>query len=202
MVYHGIDIDIFDTNMKKEDLRKIYHIPQDKTILLYVGRFSKDKNFLELLETFSILDNLYKDTFHLILVGDGPDKKYIEKMCKNYTLLEYIKNKRELSLIYHLSDIFISASKTDTFGYSLIEAQSCGLPVVAYKVASFPEVVFYKEFLADDQEEFINNIISLSKSSKHINKHSLKSFVEKHFNLNQNMSKLEKIYEKLCPLLV
>lgn len=201
VVYHGINTDLFNLDIPKEYLRDMFNLPKDKVILTYVGRFSKDKNFLELLEIFSTIDNLHPNTFHLLLVGDGPDKKHIDKL-NNYTLLGYIRDKKVLAKIYHLSDIFISTSKTDTFGYALVEAQACGLPVIAYNTTSFPEIVFHNEFLANTKEEFIKNIVYLSKNLKYIDKKSIKTFVKKNFYVKTNMAKLESIYENLSSLLV
>lgn len=197
LVYHGLKLDVFQKPNDKNNLRKLFNIPLDKTILVYVGRFSKDKNFTELLEIFTILNKRAQNKFHLLLVGDGPDRKHVSKLKYGFTLLNYIKDKSELSKIYTLSDIFISPSKTDTFGYAIIEAQACGLPIVAYKDTSFSEIVFYKEFLAKDKDDFIQNIIYLSNNYHKINSDSIKTFIQKNFDIKNTMSKLAHLYESI-----
>ncbi|MGC8650157.1 MAG: glycosyltransferase [Hydrogenobaculum sp.] len=194
VVYHGIDFNIFENQTYNEELKNLL---KDKIVLLYVGRFSKDKNFLELLDIFKILKNLDK-RFHLLLVGEGPDKKHISKILdSDFTVLDYIKDKKILTSIYKLSHIFVSASKSDTFGYAVIEAQACGLPVVAYNDVSFPEIVYYKEFLANSKEEFIQNILTLSKVYPYLDKSPIKTFVKERFSLEKNMSHLFYIYHHL-----
>jgi len=194
VVYHGIDFDIFEHQTQSDKLKDIL---KDKIVLVYVGRFSKDKNFLELLDIFNTVKNLDK-RFHLLLVGDGPDKKYIDKILdSNVTVLDYVKDKKTLASIYKSSHIFVSASRSDTFGYAVIEAQACGLPVIAYKDVSFPEIVYYKEFLANSKEEFIKNIFTLSKVYNHLDKNLIKNFIKENFSLERNMSHLFYIYQSL-----
>ncbi|GAB6078735.1 glycosyltransferase [Hydrogenobaculum acidophilum] len=194
VVYHGIDFNIFENQAPNEELKTTL---KDKIVLIYVGRFSKDKNFLELLDIFKTLKNLDK-RFHLLLVGDGPDKKHVNKILdSNFTVLDYIKDKRILASIYKSSHIFVSTSKSDTFGYSVIEAQACGLPVVAYNDVSFPEIVYYKEFLANSKEEFVKNILAISKIYPYLNKDPIKNFVKERFSLEKNMAYLFYIYQSL-----
>jgi len=197
VVYHGIDVGFFENQAPDKDLQNAL---KDKIVLIYVGRFSKDKNFLELLDIFKTVYSL-DNRFHLILVGDGPDKKHINKILdRGFTVFDYIKDKKTLAGLYKASDIFVSASKSDTFGYSIIEAQACGLPVVAYKDVSFPEIVYYKNYLASSKEEFIKNLLILSKTYQHLDKSQIKGFVKERFSLEKNMEELFFIYKSLSGL--
>ncbi len=194
VIHHGLDLSDFEDPYPAEELKNSL---KDKFVLIYAGRFSKDKNFLELLKIFRELKNI-DDKFHLLLVGDGPDKKKTKKyLDSNYTLLDYVKDKRYLANLYASSDAFISASKSDTFGYALIEAQACGLPIVAYKDNSFPEIVYYKDFLASSKEDFIAKTIFLSQIYDTLDKNKIKHFIKKHFSIEKNMEKLLTTYSHL-----
>ena len=52
-----------------------------------------------------------------------------------------MKHKESLARIYNASDVFVSASRMETYGLTLAEALACGTPVVAYKVGGIPEAV-------------------------------------------------------------
>jgi glycosyltransferase involved in cell wall biosynthesis len=78
-----------------------------------------------------------------------------------------------------MSDIFITASKTDTFRLSLIEAQACGLPVLAYNNTFFPEIIFYKEYLATDVLGFVSKALKLSNNLNNLDRNLMKNFIKK-----------------------
>jgi glycosyltransferase involved in cell wall biosynthesis len=96
-----------------------------------------------------------------------------------------------------MSDIFITASKIDTFGLSLIEAQACGLPVLAYNNTSFPEIVFYKEYLVTDVLDFVSKALKLSNSLSNLDRNLMKNFIRNEFDLNKNFDKLFRIYKAI-----
>ncbi len=194
VVYHGINVDVFEQQNQDEALKNKL---KDKIVLIYVGRFSKDKNFLELLEIFKTVKDIDR-RFHLLLVGDGPDKKHIDKILdSDFTVLSYVKDKKTLASIYKSSHIFITASRSDTFGYAVIEAQACGLPVIAYEDVSFPEIVYHKEFLAHSKDEFIKNILTISKVYHFLDKSPIQTFIRQKFSLEKNMALLFYIYQSL-----
>lgn len=93
---------------------------------LYVGRVSEDKGLDLLFDFFLANENL-----SLNIVGTIEDDKYsriIDNM-KNVNFLGY-KNRLELRDIYHVNDVFILASKMETWGLVIEEALYHGLPVV------------------------------------------------------------------------
>ncbi|WP_433833714.1 glycosyltransferase family 4 protein [Flavobacterium anhuiense] len=93
---------------------------------LYVGRVSKDKG-LDLLFDFFLTN----EHLNLNIVGTIEDDKYyslIDNM-KNVNFLGY-KNRLELKDVYSVNDVFILASKMETWGLVIEEALYHGLPVV------------------------------------------------------------------------
>lgn len=98
-----------------------------KTILLYVGRVSKEKSLEDLCELSLNAD------YHVQIVGDGPHRSILQKQ---YPLVEFVgyKSGSELADYYVNADVFCFPSMADTFGIVLIEAMSLGCPVAAYRV--------------------------------------------------------------------
>ena len=71
----GVDLRSFrenDNPQAREALRRQWNIPQDHTILLYLGRMAKEKNLETLID--QIADAGRQDVT-LLLVGDGPDRE-------------------------------------------------------------------------------------------------------------------------------
>ncbi|MEA2127644.1 MAG: hypothetical protein QOJ85_535, partial [Solirubrobacteraceae bacterium] len=68
---------------------------------------------------------------HLALAGGGPEEHVLrERLGEHATFLGWLEGD-ELATAYASADLFLFASRTDTFGQVLLEAQASGLPVVA-----------------------------------------------------------------------
>lgn len=198
VVPHGINLDVFMNSQVNKSLRYQYAIEEDKIVLIYVGRFSPDKNFPQLLKIFKTLNFLRPKKFHFLLVGDGVLKEEIyDQLDGNFTVIDYVEDRQEIIKLYKISDIFVTASKTDTFGFSLIEAQACGLPVVAYNENAFPEVCYYKDLLCKDSLDFIHKVINLSENLEKVEADKIQRFVKENFDINKTMEKLITVYKKV-----
>jgi glycosyltransferase involved in cell wall biosynthesis/predicted metal-dependent phosphoesterase TrpH len=120
----GVDITRFDPALRDEQL-----LPGEIN-LLYVGRMTKEKGVDRLADAFQIA-RARDPRLHLVLVGGGPEEPALrEKLGDDATFLGW-QYGAELAKIYASADAFMFASRTDTFGQVLLEAQASGLPVVA-----------------------------------------------------------------------
>ena len=142
----GIDLEIFQKSLKnRQTLRKKLKISSETKVILSVSRIAKEKNIEFLLKAFVEILNKKKDILFL-LVGGGPFLEQAKKMAQN---LKIDKNiiftgnvpSKEVPSYYQASDVFVFASLTDTQGIVLLEALSCGLPIVALKDDAFTGVV-------------------------------------------------------------
>lgn len=111
----GVNEGIFNLDKRKDLNGKS---SKRKVKIVYVGRISPEKNMNLILKLIEIAN---PEVFHFIIVGDGPLKKKFLKLSrerKNISYLEYIQNEEELAKIYGECDIYLSASKVETFGLS------------------------------------------------------------------------------------
>jgi glycosyltransferase involved in cell wall biosynthesis len=100
----------------------------DRLLLLYVGRVSKEKN-LELLA--EALESLDRSKITLTIVGDGP---YLNEMKERLLPLGvrftgYLHGE-DLVREYQKANLFVLPSTTETLGNVVLEAQACGVPVL------------------------------------------------------------------------
>ena len=118
----------FDSHFRFNDKYR-----DNKVVLLYAGRVSKEKN----LDAFCELDvsACVAPTAEVIkvIVGDGPYKKKLQKKYPNIKFVGY-KFGPELAQWYQSADVFVFPSKVDTFGIVILESMACGTPVAAYPV--------------------------------------------------------------------
>ncbi|MFQ5950759.1 MAG: glycosyltransferase family 4 protein [Candidatus Geothermarchaeales archaeon] len=111
-------------------LTSLMKTDSETTVFLYLGRVSLEKRVDVLLRAFSLLD----DKAFLVVAGSGPQLLEYRRLASSLGL----KNVRFTGTVpdelvrplYLASDVFASASDTETFGLTFLEAMSCGLPLI------------------------------------------------------------------------
>lgn len=143
---NGVDTDRF-AHGNGRDFRKKNGIPQDRRVILNVGRIDPQKNQLALLSAMPHLLRKHKD-IHLVLIGPVTVESYAMELLNkiheaslydHVTLLPGLPGGSEdLLNAYHAADIFCLPSRHEPFGIVVLEAWASGLPVVASKVGGIP----------------------------------------------------------------
>lgn len=134
----GTNIHKFVPPVNKEEAKKAIGIAENKTVIGYCGRISREKNLITLYEAFTELKNLHDDLV-LLLVGSG-DKDRISFFSKDEDVM--ITGFKENVVPYlQAMDIFVMPSLTETSSLSTIEAMSCGLAVIATPVGHIKDYI-------------------------------------------------------------
>lgn len=123
----GTDTQRFHPSFKEENFCTHYGIREDAVTLLYVGRLNVEKNLLFLIDRFREFKKETKQKVVLMLVGEGEYAAHADEWMQEDIFYLGVKRGEELSSIYANSDIFISASTTETLGQTVMEAQASGL---------------------------------------------------------------------------
>ncbi len=139
---NGVDFTKFQcTKAQTEQFRKKYN-PTGKKIVLYAGRISFEKRIDQLIHAFSTIETPDR---MLLIVGSGPYLNEFKKLAhalgvKNIVFTGFV-DFNQLSAAYHCADVFASASDSETFGLTFVEAMHAGTPVVAVKKLGAIEVI-------------------------------------------------------------
>lgn len=146
IIPNAVDTSLFRPKMGRE-----------KTIkLLFVARIVHQKGLLHLLKALSILKER-KIHFSLTIIGDGDEKANVINYIKDHKLKKYItflgeiKGKRRVKYFME-SDIFCAPYINEAASIAVLEAVSCCLPVVGYRIPLFSDLLKDypgKELLAD-----------------------------------------------------
>lgn len=123
-------------------------IPAERKLLLYVGRLSREKNIQTLLHAFEVLQQRRPRDFHLLVVGDGPERGHlrgVQERCGNLSWTRYCSNSDELATYYRAADLFVHPGIEETFGLVALESQACGTPVVGIRGSYMDRIIFHQQ---------------------------------------------------------
>lgn len=148
VIYHGFEKGLYrianesDLQTGKSVLEK-YQIK--KPYLFYIGRIEEKKNITKLIEAFNLIKDKYND-LSLVLVGQpGYNyEKFIEKI-KEYGLEKKVifpgwVEQVDIPYFYQQTKVFVFPTLYEGFGMPLLEAMTCGCPILTSNISSLPEV--------------------------------------------------------------
>jgi glycosyltransferase involved in cell wall biosynthesis len=149
-IYNGIDIEKIEKIGKELNRDKIKDLLgiKDKRVIGVVGRLRKEKGQATLLESMKTIIQELPDAV-LIVVGDGPDRPYLQEMAKKLGIglhVKWLKRKGhdEVLGLYNIMDVVVVPSLFEGFGLAAAEAMAAGLPVVGSRVDGLSEIIEHK----------------------------------------------------------
>jgi len=163
VIYHGIDQKIFKSLSEADlkDSKLLQSILGTNKYLLSISDRNHHKNFTGLIKAYGILVNRYHISEHLVIIGRVKSlneerrlKKIISeiKLENRVHLLDYI-DQSELPNIYRKASVYVFPSKFETFGFTPLEAMSCGVPVACAQCSAMPEICGSNVFYFDPGNE-------------------------------------------------
>ena len=138
----AVDADLFTPARRSELLRQELGGGPDRPLLLTVSRLAPEKSVDLLADVLDRLPAADVPDARLLVVGDGPERAALEKKFagRDAVFLGYRKG-AELADVYAAADAFVYASRTETMGNVVLEAQASGVPVVAPRAGGLASVV-------------------------------------------------------------
>lgn len=191
----GVDLERFHPRARDAELRASLGIDPGKRLLIFVGRYSREKNIGVLLATMRQLGPDY----HLLLIGPGMPRQ----VPGNVTVIDRCCNAHEVARALASSDAMLHAGTRETFGLVAQEAMACGTPVIAANIGALSENVPLgcgilcqprdpAAMAAACRALFDRDIAA---SGRYARRH-----VEKHFNWDKVILDLKAHYQSLCSL--
>lgn len=138
-------------NINLEKVLKKYSLQEG--YLLHLGGIGFNKNTARVIEAFKIIMEKTPDAPPLVIIGN---KNWLARQIADSASHEkiiftgYVPDKHMPSL-YSAASVFIYPSLYEGFGFPVLEAMACGVPVVASSTSSFPEVMGDAGLLVDPE---------------------------------------------------
>lgn len=206
IIQTGIETSKFyKENFNQKDinsLKKKLGIKKKDFVVMTVSRLAKEKRVDRIINNHKELVKKYSN-MKLLIVGDGPDIDKLKDEAKSLGVSDSVifTGKVPLSdipIYYQLGNVFVTASKSETQGLTVVEAISSSLPVVAVKDDSFVNSVIedFNGFVFTDDEKYINSISKLYEDKELYNRLSNQSrLLSEDFSSEYFALKVLKVYE-------
>lgn len=200
LIYHPNAIDCEKFKKTSE-----YKTINDITITT-VARLHEDKNLFLALEIIYNLIYQNKIKVYYNIVGEGPQRYFIEKEIEKMLLQNNVSLHGELSQdeivkILNETDIFLLTSRKEGFGVVLLEAQAMNIPVVASNVGGVSEALINGKtgflFALNQPQEAVKRLAELikDKALRRQMGEAARQFVQFHFDASEVNKRLVGIYE-------
>jgi 1,2-diacylglycerol 3-alpha-glucosyltransferase len=170
----GIDLKNFQKHITIDEKKKIITklgINYGDKIITYVGRTAKEKNIDEIITFFKDISNEIANA-QLLIVGAGPELQNLKDLVKKEGLENRIHfagmvDPEEIYKYYKISEIFVTASNSETQGLTYIEALSSGCPIVCKWDQCLENIIVQGKngYAYKKQWEFSNYVIEILKNN-------------------------------------
>ena len=146
-------------------------LPKDKKIILFAGRFSKEKGIDILLRAVEKLKTK-GENFFLVLVGDGEESDFVYDFISNKFLnAAVVFTQDDISIYYKNADLVVLPSRVDPFPLVMLEAGAFAKPFVGSNVDGIAEFIENEKdgmlVQPENVDELAGAIESLIKNSQH-----------------------------------
>jgi len=178
VIYHGVATSVFNTMIPKTEARKHLRLPASKRVIYWNSRLDPDKDLKTLIDAVPIVAREIPNSLFLIKARSKQS---------NYDILRYVRKKvrknrieqnvrmmtgwdflTKMPYYYRSADVFAHTCLFESFGFVLVEAMACGVPIVAYNAATAPEIVGDAGLLSEPKnpEDLADKIIRLLSDEK------------------------------------
>lgn len=210
-IYNGVDTDRFKpAEGEKPKLPTAAGFADDRSIMIgTVGRFQSVKDQMNLAEGFILMlknNPELKGTARLVMIGDGPLRapvleRLAEAGCADLVWAPGARN--DVNALLPAIDLFVLPSLAEGISNTLLEAMSCGVPVIATAVGGNPELVVDgvtgtlippadSPALADALARYLGNPALLESRGT-----AARQRIEEHFSINAMVERYIGVYDTL-----
>jgi L-malate glycosyltransferase len=134
-----IDLNKFK-RQKKEHFRAAIS-PNNEKLLVHTSNFRGVKRVEDVIQIFAKVRE--KMPSKLLLVGDGPDRPKMEKLCREMKIcndVRFLGKLEAVEEVLSIADLFLMPSEKESFGLAALEAMACEVPVISTNAGGIPEL--------------------------------------------------------------
>jgi N-acetyl-alpha-D-glucosaminyl L-malate synthase BshA len=176
---------------------------ENERIITHISNLRPVKRALDVIDIFYKIQKEIPSK--LLLVGEGPDREYIEFKVKELGILNkvlFLGNSNEVNKLLCYSDLFLLPSETESFGLAALEAMAARTPVISTNSGGLSEVNIngVTGFLSNvgDTDEMSKNGIYILENSERLAQFKLNAFAQaKKFSLQNILPAYKEVYREV-----
>ena len=119
-------------------------LPREPVTIGWVGRLHPDKDIANGLRAFAIAVGQAKSEMQLLIAGDGEQRAMAEELARELGIeqnVQFLGAVSDVTAVLRRCHFFLMSSRTEGTPLAMLEAMSCGLPLIATSVGGIPESV-------------------------------------------------------------
>jgi glycosyltransferase involved in cell wall biosynthesis len=203
VLYNGLDLSPHENPRSRAQTRRELGIDDDAFVLINVGELTARKNAALLVRSMPAALEKRGD-LHVLLVGTGPEAQPLRELaaeCGVQDRLHLLGFRSDVADFLAASDVLVHCARVEGFGYAVAEAGAAGIPAVAARTSSIPEIIedgvsgalFEDDLMGDLVRALEPYLHDRALRERHGQAGRLR--VETEFELEKQMDKLEKIFQ-------
>lgn len=216
LIPNGVDMKKFHpvSKERKNELKKKLHI-KDRYVVTYVGGITQRKGVYSLVDIWRDIAQIFLDAVLLLvgpygekdgILGDKSCHYEIEKAANNIDgfqriiLTGRVNNVKEY---LQVSDVFVLPSTLEGMPNVVLEAMSCGVPVVSYRISGVSDIIRSgvdgKVVESGDKQGFSKAVIHYLQNASSLEKSALeiRNSISKRFSIDEIADRYIKLYEDM-----
>lgn len=205
VIQNGLNLDLYK-KINKNIAKNLFNLEINKKYILFGAMSStsdKRKGYDLLKRALVILKRDFNITNITLLIFGASQPEKIENLGFDVRYLGQIYDDISLSLLYNCADVFVAPSREDNLPNTVVEAISCGLPVVAFNIGGMPDIIEHKKngYLAIpfDEKELAKGINFVLENNEQWNKLSENALekAKQTFDINLVSKKYINLYKNI-----
>lgn len=196
VIPNGLELDMYKP-YDKIFSRRVFNLPEDKTIFLFVSHKlkSKWKGFDLLLEALQSLQDF--EDIMVCAVGKINEDCDIKNLCSIGT----VQDDRLMALLYSAADAFVLPSREDNLPNTMLESMACGTPVISFPIGGMKETIIpFKNGLLTESVSATalrDELIRFLKYAERFNRQLIRDFAVEKFSLEKQAKAYIELYEEI-----
>jgi N-acetyl-alpha-D-glucosaminyl L-malate synthase BshA len=172
VIYNFVDVKRF--HKKPVNAFKKLIAPKGEKIIVHASNFRKVKRVDDVVKAFLLINKQVHSK--LLLIGDGPERPYIESLtrdCEDFPEIKFLGKQEQMEDILPIADLFLLPSEYESFGLAALEAMAAEVPVISTNAGGLPEINIngycgYMSNVGDVEDMAKNAIHILSDHATHL----------------------------------
>jgi L-malate glycosyltransferase len=201
VIYNFVDVTRF--NKKPVDAFKKLIAPNGEKIIVHASNFRKVKRVDDVVRVFmKIMETM---PARLLLLGDGPERPYVESICRDCVLCDNIKflgKQEQMEDILPIADLFLLTSEYESFGLAALEAMAASVPVITTNAGGLPEINIngYCGYMSNvgDVDDMANNALKILKDDATLQQFKINALAQaRKFDIENIVPVYEELYKRV-----